>query len=81
MRRVFLRVSTVGAFCTALLGGGAAGAGAEITAPVPAGVRWRAFPRGMMPMRGPTGSGREPGSQVSRSRLHCPGSKSWVRSL
>ena len=35
---VLLRVSTVVAFCAALIGGGAVGAKAEITASVPAGV-------------------------------------------
>ena len=55
-----LRVSTVVAFCAALIGGGAVGAKAEITASVPAGVHWRASPEGM-PLWGPnrfwTGSG------------------------
>ena len=37
---VLLRVSTVVAFCAALIGGGAVGAKAEITASVPAGVHW-----------------------------------------
>ena len=49
---VLLRVSTVVAFCAALIGGGAVGAKAEITASVPAGVHWRASPEGM-PMWGP----------------------------
>ena len=47
---VLLRVSTVVAFCAALIGGGAVGAKAEITASVPAGVR--ASPEGM-PLWGP----------------------------
>ena len=45
---VLLRVSTVVAFCAALIGGGAVGAEVEITA----GVHWRASPEGM-PMWGP----------------------------
>ena len=49
---VLLRVSTVVAFCAALIGGGAVGAKAEITASVPAGVHWRASPEGM-PLWGP----------------------------
>ena len=49
---VLLWVSTVVAFCTALIGSGAVGAEAEITALVPAGVHWRASPEGM-PMWGP----------------------------
>ena len=49
---VLLRVSTVVAACTALIGGGAVGAEAEITASVPAGVHWRVCPEGM-PMWGP----------------------------
>ena len=40
---VLLRVSTVVAFCAALIGGGAVGAKAEITASVPAGVHWYAL--------------------------------------
>ena len=40
------------AFCAALIGGGAVGAKAEITASVPAGVHWRASPKGM-PLWGP----------------------------
>ena len=44
---VLLRVSTVVAFCAALIGGGAVGAKAEIIASVPAGVHWRASPEGM----------------------------------
>ena len=44
---VVLRVSTVVAFCAALIGGGAVGAKAEITASVPAGVHWRASPEGV----------------------------------
>ena len=40
------------AFCAALIGGGAVGAKAEITASVPAGVQWRASPEGM-PLWGP----------------------------
>ena len=74
-----LRVSTVVAFCAALIGDGAVGAKAEITASVPAGVHWRASPEGM-PSWGPNwfwpGSGLVP--QVSRSRFHCSGSRSWV---
>ena len=35
------------AFYAALIGGGAVGAKAEITASVPAGVHWRASPEGM----------------------------------
>ena len=46
---VLLRVSTVVAFCAALIGGGAVGAKAEMTA---SGVHWRASPEGM-PMWGP----------------------------
>ena len=38
---VLLRVSTVVEFCAALIGGGAVGAQADITASVPAGVHWR----------------------------------------
>jgi len=72
---VLLRVSTVVAFCAALIGGGAVGAEAEITASVPAGVRWRASPEGM-PLWDLAGIW--PGSQVSRSRFHCSGSRSWV---
>ena len=49
---VLLRVSTVVAFCAALIGGGAVGAKAEITASVPAGVHWRDSPEGM-PLWGP----------------------------
>ena len=49
---VLLRVSTVVAFCAALIGGGAVGAKAEITASVPVGVHWRASPEGM-PLWGP----------------------------
>ena len=49
---VLLRVSTVVAFCAALIGGGAVGAKAEIIASVPAGVHWRASPKGM-PLGGP----------------------------
>ena len=42
------------AFCAALIGGGAVGAKAEITASVPAGVHWRASPEGKgMPLWGP----------------------------
>ena len=37
---VLLRVSTVVAFCAALIGGGAVGAKAEITASVLADVHW-----------------------------------------
>ena len=44
---VLLRVSTVVAFCAALIGGGAVGAKAGIIASVPAGVHWRASPEGM----------------------------------
>ena len=40
------------AFCAALIGGGAVGAEAGITASVPAGVHWQASPEGM-PMWGP----------------------------
>ena len=47
-----LWMSTVVAFCTALIGGGAVGAEAEITASVPAGVHWQASPEGI-PVRGP----------------------------
>ena len=47
-----LRVSTVVTFCAALIGGGAVGAKAEITASVPAGVHWRASPESM-PLWGP----------------------------
>ena len=36
-----LQVSLAVAFCAALIGGGAVGAGAEIAASVPAGVHWR----------------------------------------
>ena len=65
-------VLVVVAFCAALIGGGAVGAKAEITASAPAGVHWCA--KGM-PLWGPSrvwpGSG--PGSQVSWSRSHCPG--------
>jgi len=73
---VLLRVSTVVAFCAALIGSGAVGAKAEITASVPAGVHWLASPEGM-----PCGdlsvlAGIWPGSQVSRSWFHCPGSRS-----
>ena len=50
--RFLLRVSTVAAFCAALIGGGAVGAKAEITVSVPAGVHWRASPEGM-PLWGP----------------------------
>ena len=49
---VLLRVSTVVAFCAAMIGGGAVGAKAMITASVPAGVHWRASPEGM-PLWGP----------------------------
>ena len=49
---VLLWVSTVVAFCAALIGGGAVGAKAEITASVPAGVHWHASPEGM-PLWGP----------------------------
>ena len=49
---VLLRVSTVVAFCADLIGCGAVGAKAEITALVPAGVHWRASPEGM-PLWGP----------------------------
>ena len=49
---VLLRVPTVVAFCAALIGGGAVGAKAEITASVPAGVHWRASPEGV-PLWGP----------------------------
>ena len=58
MTSLLLRVSTVVAFCAALIGGGAVGAKAEITAPVPAGVHWRVSPEDM-PLWGPTGSGRD----------------------
>ena len=44
---VLLLVSTVVAFCAALIGGGAVGAEAEITASVAAGVHWRDSPKGM----------------------------------
>ena len=54
---VLLRVSTVVAFCAALIGCGALGAKAEITASVPAGVHWRASPEGMGPNRFWPGSG------------------------
>ena len=37
---VLLRVSTVVAICATLIGGGAVGAEAEITASVPAVVHW-----------------------------------------
>ena len=67
---VLLRVSTVVAFCAALIDGGAVGAKAEITTSELAGVLCRASPKGM-PMLGPyrvwPGSGQ--GSQVSRSRV------------
>ena len=56
---VLLRVSTVVAFCAALIGGGDVGAKAEITALVPAGVHWRASPEGM-PLWGPLGPGFRP---------------------
>ena len=49
---VLLWVSTVVAFCAALIGGGAVGAKAEITASVPADVHWCASPEGM-PLWGP----------------------------
>ena len=49
---VLLRVSTVVAFYAALIGCGAVGAKAEITASVPAGVHWHASPEGM-PLWGP----------------------------
>ena len=52
---VLLRVSTVVAF---LVGGGAVGAKAEITASVPAGVHWRASPKAC-PCGDLTGSGRD----------------------
>ena len=55
---VLLRVSTVVAFCTALIGGGAVGTKAEITASVLAGVHWCASPEGM-PLWDLTGSGRD----------------------
>ena len=42
---VLRRVSTVVAFCAALIGGGAVGSKAEITASVPADVHWRASPK------------------------------------
>ena len=45
-------MSTVVAFCAALIGGGAVGAKAEITASIPAGVHGRASPEGM-PLLGP----------------------------
>ena len=65
---VLLRVSTVVAFCAALIGGGAVGAKAEVTASVPAGVHWRASPPEGMPLWGPNrfclGSGLG---------LRCPG--------
>ena len=53
-----MRVSTVVAFCAALIGGGAVGAKAEITASVPDGVHWRASPEGM-PLGDLTGSGQD----------------------
>ena len=56
---VLLRVSTVVAFCAALIGGGAVGAKAEITASVPAGVHWRASPEPVCPCGDLTGSGRD----------------------
>ena len=49
---VLLRVSTVVAFCAALIDGEAVGAMAEITASVLAGVHWRDSPEGM-PLWGP----------------------------
>ena len=55
---VLLWVSTVVAFCATLIGGGAVGAKAEITASVPAGVHWRASPEGM-PCGDLTSSGRD----------------------
>ena len=75
---VLLRVSTVVAFCAALIGRGAGGAKAEITASVPAGVHWRASPEGML-MWGPNRSGLVlrclgPGFTVLASRF-------WVTSL
>ena len=73
-----LRVSTAVAFCAALIGGGAMGAKAEITASVPAGVHWSASPEGM-PLW--VLAGIWPGSQVSRSWFHCSGSRFWVTSL
>ena len=51
---VLLWVSTVVAFHAALIGGGAVGAAARITAP--AGVHWLASPEGM-PRWGPIPSG------------------------
>ena len=54
---VLLRVSTVVAFCTALIGGGAVGAKAGITVSVPAGVHWR--PPKVCPCGDRTGSGRD----------------------
>ena len=78
---VLLRVSTVVAFCAALIGGGAVGAKAEITASVPAGVHWRASPEGM-PLWGPNrfwpGSGL-----VQVSRCLGPGEclHSFIHSL
>ena len=81
MSTVWVRVSTVVAFCAALIGGGAVGAKAEITASVPASVHWRASPEGM-PLWGPNrfwpGSGLVLRCPSFRSRFHCSGSRSWV---
>ena len=72
---VLLRVSTVVSFCAALIGGGAVGAKAEITASVPAGVHWRRYALvGTYPVLARIWHG----SQVTRSRFHCSGSRSWV---
>ena len=49
---VLVWVSIVVPFRAGLIGGGAVGAEAEITASVPAGVHWRTSPEGM-PMWGP----------------------------
>ena len=49
---VLMRVSTVVAFCAALIGCGAVVAKTEITASVPAGVYWPVSPEGM-PLWGP----------------------------
>ena len=68
-----LRVSTVAAFCAALIGCGAV---AKITALVPASVHWQASPEGI-PMWGPNrvwpGSGLVPRSRFTVLGLFYPG--------
>ena len=59
-----------------MIGGGAVGAEAEITASVPAGVHWRAAPElKVCPCGDLTGTGLGPGFTIVAL------ARSWVRSL